>query len=375
MDKDDRKVSKICIIAPSLELRKLSEQYIKENKLDINVYYSTLDGVINLTKELVENGCKIIISRRGTYDIIKNNFKDIEVVNIKTTFIDYLYAIKPYYNSNYKFAVFASGFNQEDFNKFFSLLGLDAKLYTFTNYLECEKCVIDAINDGADIGVGGTNTEIFAKRYGLKYVVVENTIDEIKDAIDRSLQLLKVKEEENRKQLELKIKLERHNLILDYTHDGIIAVDEDGKIEVINAIAKSYLKGENQDYIGKNINDVIKDINLLRIIKTGKKEIAQMININGTTFWTNTIPIIVKNKVKGGVIIFTDIESIQKNEIKVRKQLNKKGFIAKYKFSDILGNSDAIMQAKELADSYAKTDKRAKRRYSSIGATFLQGIM
>ena len=119
MDKDDRKVSKICIIAPSLELRKLSEQYIKENKLDINVYYSTLDGVINLTKELVENGCKIIISRRGTYDIIKNNFKDIEVVNIKTTFIDYLYAIKPYYNSNYKFAVFASGFNQEDFNKFF----------------------------------------------------------------------------------------------------------------------------------------------------------------------------------------------------------------------------------------------------------------
>lgn len=227
------------------------------------MYYSTIIGTQKVR-------CEIVISRRGTYDIIKNNFKNVEVVNIKTTLIDYLYAIKPYYKSKYKYAVFASGFNQNNFNRFFSLLGLDVKLYRFTSYKECERCVLDAINDGANIGVGGTSTEIFAQKYGLKHIVVENTTDEIKDAIDRSLQLLKVKEEENKKQLELKIKLERYNFILDYTHDGIIAVDEHGKIEVINTIAKSYLNGEAQDYIGKNINEVIKNSRLSNIIKSGK---------------------------------------------------------------------------------------------------------
>ena len=90
--------------------------------------------------------------------------------------------------------------------------------------------------------------------------------------------------------------------------------------------------------------------------QTHKREIAQIVDINGNTFLTNSIPITVKDKIKGAVAIFTDIESIQKNEINVRKHLNKKGFVAKYKFSDILGNSDAILQTKELAESYAKTD-------------------
>ena len=70
--------------------------------------------------------CEIVISHRGTYDIIKNNFKNVEVVNIKTTLIDYLYAIKPYYKSKYKYAVFASGFNQNNFNRFF-IIGAGCK--------------------------------------------------------------------------------------------------------------------------------------------------------------------------------------------------------------------------------------------------------
>ena len=68
---------------------------------------------------------------------------------------------------------------------------------------------------------------------------------------------------------------------------------------------------------------------------------------------TNRVPIRVGGQVKGVVATFQDIKTLQTAERNIRIKLHEKGLVAKYRFSDILGQSPAILEAKHLSENFA----------------------
>lgn len=76
-------------------------------------------------------------------------------------------------------------------------------------------------------------------------------------------------------------------------------------------------------------------------------------NIHGTLVSTNRVPIRVGGQVKGVVATFQDIKTLQTAERNIRIKLHEKGLVAKYRFSDILGQSPAILEAKHLSENFA----------------------
>ena len=156
--------------------------------------------------------------------------------------------------------------------------------------------------------------------------------------------------------MELNLKLERYEAVLNYTHDAIISFDENGVIDVINPIAEDLIKVAPGYAKGKMIDNIIRNSDVFSTKNLDEKQLNQITDINGTYVSANKVPIVVDNKVKGAVITFQDIKEIQESERKIRRSLHKKGLVAKYNFSDILGESKAIKSTIEIAKSYAQSD-------------------
>lgn len=92
---------------------------------------------------------------------------------------------------------------------------------------------------------------------------------------------------------------EKH-AILESIHEGIIAIDTDGRITVVNETAHKILGVPNETLLrGKRIEEVIENTNLLEVVRNGQAEYDKEILIFGDVFLANRIPIFNK---KGYVI-------------------------------------------------------------------------
>jgi two-component system, CitB family, sensor kinase len=92
---------------------------------------------------------------------------------------------------------------------------------------------------------------------------------------------------------------EKH-AILESIHEGIIAIDTDGRITVVNETAHEILQVPNEILLrGKRIEEILENTNLLEVVGTGQAEYDKEIMINGEVFLANRIPIFNK---RGNVI-------------------------------------------------------------------------
>ncbi len=98
--------------------------------------------------------------------------------------------------------------------------------------------------------------------------------------------------------------------ILDAIYEGLIAVDDKGRITLINDSALNILHYENcidkNDIIGKNIEDVLPTTRLNTVLETGECEFEKEQKINNTVIMTNRIPINDRGKVVGAIATFRD---------------------------------------------------------------------
>jgi Signal transduction histidine kinase regulating citrate/malate metabolism len=98
--------------------------------------------------------------------------------------------------------------------------------------------------------------------------------------------------------------------ILDAIHEGLIAVDQQGRITLINDSAFEILHIEDkvlkEHLLGQNIEEIIPNTRMNYILKTGKSEFQKEQRINNTVIVTNRLPIINRGKIVGAIASFRD---------------------------------------------------------------------
>ncbi len=100
-------------------------------------------------------------------------------------------------------------------------------------------------------------------------------------------------------------------LILDSTHDAMIAVDTDGIITLYNAAAGKLTNKSSEDVIGKHISEVVETTRLPYILKTGESELNRKQMLGDTEIVTNRMP--VRNEqgeIIGAIAVFRDITEV-----------------------------------------------------------------
>ena len=357
----DKRVTEISLIAPTIQLAQKTRKIIEQRNEDIDVFVpiakeDALNDALRIAKNLVEKGAKVIISRKGTATAIRESKLNVSVVAINSILSDYIESIEIAKYEKGLIAFFSYDEMTDDVRSLCSMLNIKAKYYTFKTDRDCEGIVKQAQSDGAVLGIGGVMTQKYSELLNLKHITIENSEISISNAIEMAIEILHVQREESKKQIELKLQLERYKAVLNFTHDAIVAVDETGKVDVINPVAEQILKVSPGNAIGKNIKRIIHNTNIFDVLSNKEKQLNQLMDINGTLVSTNRIPIVVDDNIKGVVATFQDVKVIQENENRIRRSLHEKGLTAKYHFDDIKGESIEIKSVISIANSYASSE-------------------
>lgn len=100
--------------------------------------------------------------------------------------------------------------------------------------------------------------------------------------------------------------LEERSAMLQSTKEGILAIDQDARITLINNEALRLLNeaGIKENPIGKLVNDVIPQSTLKKVLVTGQPRLNQEVDLSGMTLIANQLPITVSDKRVGAITTF-----------------------------------------------------------------------
>lgn len=342
----------ICLIAPTDSLTTRAKAMIQAQKLPISVYTAALESAVSLAEELIDQGARLFISRRGTRLLLEQRLHT-PVVNIPLEASDYIPAIQRVRDIQGLVAFFTFEEESKELETICFLLHIHMRQYCFSDNESCRECVRRAAEDGAVWGIGGVVAEKYAKELKMPFLLVESSDRSIQQALENALQIHQLQIESLKKKEELEIQLERYRNILNYTHDAIIAVDACGQVDVTNRVAEKMMDPSKRPFEGRLIEEVLPNTHIRAVLRSGRAETDQLMSIHNTIVSTNRIPIMVNGEVKGVVATFQDVHALQTAERSIRLKLHEKGLTAKYRFSDIIGDSQVMQNVKELAENFA----------------------
>ena len=145
------------------------------------------------------------------------------------------------------------------------------------------------------------------------------------------------------------------DFLLSSIDEGIICVSNDGIVQFYSHVAKDILGVNENDMIGKHIEQYIKTCDFNNIVNSETTYFQKLtkvnnIDINLEVKYTNI------GLFTGYIIKVTKFYQAEKKQAKLRSQLIKSGNISKYTFDDIIGNSDNIQNTKRIALKMAQSN-------------------
>ncbi len=143
--------------------------------------------------------------------------------------------------------------------------------------------------------------------------------------------------------------------LLNVINEGIIATDIDGIILNLNKKACQILRLSEKD-IGTCIQKIIEHDSIKQAIQNKVCVDEELIKIDDTHVSFQAVPVKTTGDIAGYLIIINKFEEKEKSQHKLRTQLLGKGLKAKYTFYDIIGESQVIENARNMAKKMALSD-------------------
>jgi len=113
--------------------------------------------------------------------------------------------------------------------------------------------------------------------------------------------------------------------IIDSTHNLIISINKNGKINVLNRAAEKFLGLRSSAVRGRDIMNVIPNSGLMEILESGSCKLVQKIELNKCTFISNRTPLKRHGEIIGAVSVLQDISELESisRELNNVKELNR----------------------------------------------------
>ena len=202
---------------------------------------------------------------------------------------------------------------------------------------------------GTDVVIGKIAMAREARAAGLESVIITSDLETVRDVILEARRVNHVRKQEKRKAEQLKA-------MLNFSYDGIIALDKTGKITLLNKVAEDLSGWLASEAINQHISEVIPNAGCQHLLKTGKPDLGAVFEIGNVKVVGNRVPIIVDSHIEGVVTTFQKLDVLQELESKVRRKLSDKGLVAHSHFIDIIGESIVLKNTVNLAQEYAAID-------------------
>ncbi|MCG8643270.1 MAG: sigma 54-interacting transcriptional regulator [Desulfobacterales bacterium] len=345
----DQKKIHIGVFASSESIREKVATFVaREDQFDrIDILTVVLEKAIPVGKKMEKKGVEVIISRRGTAYLLRENLT-IPVITFPQSTISLLLSLQKASQIGEKILVpsFRNAISDQDMIENLLNVKIIQGLYSDQNSLD--RVVQKGRDEGCNVVVGGNITRECAGRHGLNFVEITNSDEEIEATFETARSAaLSVRQQ--------RATARQYFSIINTASDGIIAVDPDGEITTINNAASRLLNLKPEDVHQQPITDVFPNTPIKEVLKTKEPIIDRIQKVALEQYIFNHYPVTLDGDIIGAVSTFNRIDKVIQSENEVRRALTR-GFVARYHIDDLIHQCRAMQDVVSMARQYAQTE-------------------
>lgn len=347
-------MSKIAILLPKEYMLEQARNVIREDELDIDILkvIKTSDSVYE-ARQAVEQGAEVVLAR-GVQAAFIRQYTNIPVAELTLTGqeIGLMIASAKKKVPDKKCPQIALiGFKNmfSDTTYADELFDIRLKFYDITAIEQAAEKVDLAIQEGADVLLGGDTVNALAAQKGIPAQFIDSTEESIRSAIGVAKKMILTAEAE-------KIFTAQFETVLDNSYNGILEIDENKEIMIVNRAGEELFHKKASQLEGTALEKVIPELEQRYIddVLSGKRDsFMTSVYVAGVPMMLTAAPIQYENKIRGAIISLYRNASVRKNDADELHSYYLKGYVAHAHFSDIRITGKEMEYCVELSKMYA----------------------
>jgi PAS domain S-box-containing protein len=314
----------------------------------VKVVCGNLEEGLALAVNAVESRTQVVISRGGTYRLIKEAGIGIPAVEIRFSPFDIIESLSMAVEKRRPLAIvgYSNIINSHDEKFLKKIVKTRLTIKNITEGDDVQAVINSCAARGFTAFLGDTIVKKVCDEAGYECYLHRSGASAIQAAMDEALRInAAIKQEQ-----ELTRRL---RTVIDFVHDGIIAADGNGKVILFNAIAQDLLGVKREKILGEPVTG-LKDLPLIRNMEKEEQIIDQSFSAGGRLLSASMIPVAMEHDFFGSVIVIRDIRKLQDWEQKLRVALADKGFIARHTFDAIIHKSGVMAHCISIAKKFSR---------------------
>lgn len=347
-------MSKIAILLPKEYMLEQARNVIREDELDIDILkvIKTSDSVYE-ARQAVEQGAEVVLAR-GVQAAFIRQYTNIPVAELTLTGqeISLMIASAKKKVPDKKCPQIALiGFKNmfSDTTYADELFDIRLKFYDITAIEQAAEKVDLAIQEGADVLLGGDTVNALAAQKGIPAQFIDSTEESIRSAIGVAKKMILTAEAE-------KNFTAQFETVLDNSYNGILEIDENKEIMIVNRAGEELFHKKASQLEGTALEKVIPELEQRYIddVLSGKRDsFMTSVYVAGVPMMLTAAPIQYENKIRGAIISLYRNASVRKNDADELHSYYLKGYVAHAHFSDIRITGKEMEYCVELSKMYA----------------------
>ena len=347
-------MSKIAILLPKEYMLEQARNVIREDELDIDILkvIKTSDSVYE-ARQAVGQGAEVVLAR-GVQAAFIRQYTNIPVAELTLTGqeIGLMIASAKKKVPDKKCPQIALiGFKNmfSDTTYADELFDIRLKFYDITAIEQAAEKVDLAIQEGADVLLGGDTVNALAAQKGIPAQFIDSTEESIRSAIGVAKKMILTAEAE-------KNFTAQFETVLDNSYNGILEIDENKEIMIVNRAGEELFHKKASQLEGTALEKVIPELEQRYIddVLSGKRDsFMTSVYVAGVPMMLTAAPIQYENKIRGAIISLYRNASVRKNDADELHSYYLKGYVAYAHFSDIRITGKEMEYCVELSKMYA----------------------
>ena len=352
-------MGKIVLLVPREEMLYLAHNILQEKKYAIaQMRVIQTENTVVEARNSIAAGADIIIARGLQASLIKQ-YTDVPVVEIVATAQEMaLLVVKArQIVKKAKPIIAVVGFQNMfcDMTYFETIYDIKLRTYFAANGSGLKEKAMEAVEDGADLMIGGDIAVETAKEADIPSLFLSITEDSLRTAFSmaESLDFAMGAEKRSTAQIET---------LLDYSFNGVVNMDRKGVITTVNPVMRDILGADGEQVAGRHITQVFSDIDrdkLSQVLEGKEESYSSFMQAGKTSIFAILAPVRVGNETEGAILTCHKVKQQSRGERRPQRDgANRvQGLIARRSFSSILQESGAMKECVHLARLYSQSEQ------------------
>lgn len=319
------------------------------DRAEITIVDSILEQASDVAQKLISDQKVDVFLSAGANGMYLRDTTELPVVRIPVSGVDLMRALLKARHMSDQVAVVTYEQTNSELEEIKDLVNLSVEQRCYTTIEDAKETFTELAHRGFRIIVGSSLITELAERQGLIGILVYSR-NSIRKTIEDAIEIAHIRFAEEQR-------VDRMNAILGHLNEGVIAVDAEERIQLLNPAMENLTGLSSSDARGNRLAPLLPQLSLRETIKSGRTSLERIEKLkNKKTIVTNRIPIRSNGTVSGAVLTIQDAQSFLRVDRNIRSHNRRIKFTAHYDFSNIVGRSPQIEESRELCKQYAETD-------------------